>query len=65
MRFREHFTTTWEEIVSFPTPCAKVANEGTLEMSLSNQDDDTSVMKNLEVESHEDVLDETQVLEEM
>ena len=48
-----------------PTSCAKVANEGMLEMSLSSQGDDTSVERNLDEESQEEVLEKTQVLEEV
>ena len=42
--------------------CAKVANEGTLEMSCSRLGSDTSVEKNLEAKSHKKVLDKAQVL---
>ena len=48
-----------------PASCAKVANEGTLEMSLNNQGGDTSVKRSLDEDSHEEVLDKMQVLEEV
>ena len=50
--------------MGFPVACAKVANEGTLEMSRSRLGSDTSVEKNLEAESHKEVLAKAQVLEE-
>ena len=53
-----------KEQLGFPVACAKVAGEGTLEMSCNKHGGDTSVVKNLEVESHEEVLDKAQVLEE-
>ena len=53
-----------KEQLGFLVACAKVANEGNLEMSCSRQGGNTSVEKNLEAESHEEVLEKTQVLEE-
>ena len=64
MHFKGPFAVAWKEAVGFSTPCAKVANEGTLEMSCSREGDKNSVEKNLEAESHEEVLDKAQVLEE-
>ena len=53
-----------KEQLGFLVACAKVADEGTLEMSCSRLGNDTSVEKNLEAESHEEVLSKAQVLAE-
>jgi len=53
-----------KEQFSFPVACAKVANEGTLEVSCSRLGNDTSVEKDLDAESHDEVLAKAQVLAE-
>ena len=53
-----------KEQLGFPVACAKVVDEGTLEMSCNRLGNDTSVEKNLEAESHKEVLAKAQVLAE-
>ena len=53
-----------KEQLSFPVACAKVVDEGTLEMSCSRLGNDTSVEKDLDAESHDEVLAKAQVLAE-
>ena len=54
-----------KEQFSFLVACAKVVDEGTLEMSCNRLGNDTLVEKNLEAESHKEVLAKAQVQEEM